>query len=44
MAGRLHVMLAPSEANVTRLSPDWLPLTLLPLNVAVQQMLPVYSN
>jgi hypothetical protein len=44
MLGRLQVTLAPSEVNLTQLSPLWLPFTLLPWKEALQQLLPVYSN
>jgi hypothetical protein len=44
MQGSVQVMVAPSLANVTLLPPVWLPLTLLPVNVALQQLLPVNSN
>lgn len=44
MQGRLHVTVAPSASKRTRLSPDWLPFTLLPWKDADQQLLPVYSN
>jgi hypothetical protein len=40
MVGRLQVMTAPSLAKCSMLSPYWLPFTLLPVKVALQQLLP----
>lgn len=44
MVGSDQVTVAPSRAKRSLLVPSWVPFTLLPVKVALQQLLPVNSN